>query len=102
MYAGLNWMTSRPDRLRDDLSRLGAEVVAERVFPDHHRYSPQEIAELDAGFPWVMTGKDAVKIPPDWASGRRLWILEEEVRREGALELLEWLGARLNRPPRPA
>jgi tetraacyldisaccharide 4'-kinase len=99
---GLLAAIARPDRLRQDLARLGAEVVAERVFPDHHRYAPQEIAQLDGGFPWVMTGKDAVKIPPDWASGRRLWVLEEEVRREGALELLEWLGARLNRPARIA
>ncbi len=86
---------ARPERLGDAVAALGARVQAVRRFPDHHAYAADEIRALDPALLWVTTGKDAVKIPPAWVSRARLLELEEEVAPSGALELLEWLQARL-------
>jgi tetraacyldisaccharide 4'-kinase len=57
---------------------MGAEVAAERLFPDHHRFAP---AELEAAFRAadaarcdvvVTTEKDAVRLPPAVAADPRL------------------------------
>jgi tetraacyldisaccharide 4'-kinase len=86
---------ARPERLRDSAAALGARVQAVRSFADHHAYSADEIRALDPALLWITTGKDAVKIPPAWVGGARLLALDEEVEPAGALELLEWLQARL-------
>jgi tetraacyldisaccharide 4'-kinase len=64
-FAGIG----RPEKLYDTLRELGAQVVATRDFPDHHRYQPEEImgmvehaAKRDAVL--VTTAKDAVRLPP--------------------------------------
>lgn len=46
--------------------RLGANVVESRLFPDHHRFTPAELADLRSasertGAPLVTTEKDEVK-----------------------------------------
>jgi tetraacyldisaccharide 4'-kinase len=58
-----------PAAFRKTLATLGAEVVAERVFPDHHAYSPADeaglrvwAASLPAGATVVTTQKDLVKL----------------------------------------
>ena len=38
---------ARPASLRRTLEALGATVVAERCFPDHHRYRERDLRELD-------------------------------------------------------
>jgi len=88
---------ARSDRLKQGLETLGAEVVEMRCFPDHHLYKREELAALDPGLRWVTTAKDAVKIPPAWAAGREISVLEEEVRPEEPHRLLEWIVRRLDR-----
>jgi tetraacyldisaccharide 4'-kinase len=52
------------------LRRLGADVAAERSFPDHHPYSPEDVRLLRElatrhGAELITTAKDAVKLPFD-------------------------------------
>ncbi|MCK7544196.1 tetraacyldisaccharide 4'-kinase [Marinobacter bryozoorum] len=61
-----------PGRFFDQLRHLGAEVVG-RAFPDHHRYTGQDIATGDER-PVLMTAKDAVKIRP--FAHERCWVLD--------------------------
>jgi tetraacyldisaccharide 4'-kinase len=79
---------ARPDSLRRTLATLGARIVAERVFPDHHRYRPSDLAGLEGEAKiWVTTEKDAVKIPAAWAGGAdvRVLAIRLEVEDGGAL-----------------
>jgi tetraacyldisaccharide 4'-kinase len=64
-FAGIG----RPDKFFASLRRAGAELVAARRFPDHHRFGAAEIAGLrrDAergGARLVTTAKDWVRLPP--------------------------------------
>ncbi len=53
----LNWLVGKrvisfaaianPQKLRDSLTRLGAEVCFHFSFPDHHSYSPNDIIEIE-------------------------------------------------------
>jgi tetraacyldisaccharide 4'-kinase len=58
-----------PDKFFATLTETGADLVARRAFPDHHRYTQAELdallAEADRldAVP-VTTAKDAVKLPP--------------------------------------
>jgi tetraacyldisaccharide 4'-kinase len=98
---GLLAAIARPDRLRGVLEEQGAEVVAMRVFADHHLYRRDEIEALAAKLTWVTTAKDAVKIPAAWVRARRILALDETVRAEDAPPLLEWVSRRLDAPRRP-
>lgn len=89
---------ARPQRLRQDLERLGARVSTLRVFPDHHLYSRQDLESLDSSVHWITTAKDAVKIPASWVAGARVDALEEEVESPDRVALLDWLTKRLGRP----
>jgi len=84
---------ARPDSFRRTLQDLGARVVVERRFRDHHDYAPRDCAGLgDASILWVTTEKDALKILPEWLDGARLWVLRIEVAidgEEGVLDRLE-------------
>ena len=87
---------ARPDSFRRTLERLGAEVVAERRFPDHHRYRPSDLRDLEREAPlWVTTEKDAVKILPAWVAGLDVRVLAIELAVEEPGRLLEWLDVRL-------
>lgn len=62
-FAGIG----RPEKFFETLRASGAEVVATKAFPDHHRYSDSEIADLRArataqGLTLVTTEKDAVRL----------------------------------------
>lgn len=92
---GLLAAIARPDRLARDLAELGAEICARRTFADHHAYSPADLRGLDPGLLWVTTAKDAVKIPPAWAGTAELVVLEEDVERDGALPLVDFVVSRL-------
>ena len=68
---------ARPGGFRRTLAALGAEVVLERAFRDHHRFTPAELAEAlgaaeaarcDA---IATTEKDAVRLPPEAAADPR-------------------------------
>jgi len=88
MLAGI----ARPASLRRSLEALGAEVVAERIFPDHHRYEPRDLVGLAAGAEaWVTTAKDAVKLAPEWGAGLDLRVLEIELEVVADGDFVDWL-----------
>lgn len=64
-FAGI----ARPAKFFAALAALGAEVAAAEAFPDHHRYTGDELSRLFAaaerlGALPVTTEKDAVRLPP--------------------------------------
>ena len=95
---GLLAAIARPDSLRRTLAALGAEVVAERTFRDHHRFRPRDLAGLAKQAPlWITTEKDAVKLLPSWTEGARVLALVIEFEVEQPEALLDWIEARLRR-----
>jgi tetraacyldisaccharide 4'-kinase len=90
---------ARPTSLRNTVEQLGAQVVTERNFRDHHRYGPRDVRYLYRNAPlWITTEKDAIRINPDWI-GRadvRVLSIKLEVEQEGLL--LDWLEASLRQP----
>ena len=65
-FAGIG----RPDKFFRTLAALGCRIEHAKSFPDHHRFSESEIADLmerakaTEAIP-VITAKDAVRLPPD-------------------------------------
>jgi len=77
---------ARPQRFTDDLRHAGIDIVDNRLFPDHHRFSRQEVASLLAmPLPAIVTGKDAVKLQPLWPADQPLWILRQRAEAESGL-----------------
>ncbi len=67
---------ARPAALRRSLESLGARVVAERHFPDHHRYRARDLRRLTRDAPlWITTEKDAVKIQRHWVGDADVRVL---------------------------
>jgi tetraacyldisaccharide 4'-kinase len=89
---------ARPAAFRRALENLGARVVAERSFGDHHLYRRSDLDSLDRKLRWITTAKDAVKIPPHWAEGLRIDVLEEEVQTPDRVAILDWIAAELEKP----
>lgn len=63
-FAGIG----RPQKFFETLRGLGAEIVAERAFPDHHPFRAGDLAKLSAlaaqvGAELITTEKDAVRLP---------------------------------------
>jgi tetraacyldisaccharide 4'-kinase len=62
---------ARPDNFIDTLRTGGARVVDSIAFPDHHRYTAENMRQLTeslrarAGDAFITTEKDAVKLTPD-------------------------------------
>jgi len=87
---------ARPTSLRNSVERLGAKVVTERNFRDHHRYGPRDMRYLYRNAPlWIATEEDAIRINPDWI-GRadvRVLSIKLECARDDAV--LDWLEASL-------
>jgi tetraacyldisaccharide 4'-kinase len=86
---------ARPGGFRRTLAAMGAEVAAERAFPDHHRFGAGDLAEALraaelAGCEVVATTeKDAVRLPPAFAGEPRLRVVRvdaEIVRGADALD----------------
>jgi tetraacyldisaccharide 4'-kinase len=93
---GLLAGVARPDSVRRTLAALGARVVAERIFPDHHRYQPGDLAGLGAQASlWVTTEKDAVKLVPGWARGADLRVLAQALEVDDGEALLDWVEGRM-------
>jgi tetraacyldisaccharide 4'-kinase len=83
---------ARPASFRHTVESLGAVVVAERAFADHHRYRPRDLRGLSAQAPlWVTTEKDAVKILPSWTEGIDLRVLALELDVAEADDLVDWI-----------
>ncbi len=93
-----------PKALRLTLANLGAEVVGERVFPDHHLYTESDLRELldaaarNGAERVVVTEKDMVKLAAfDGAQALSVLIVdlavpdpEGEALLEGLLDSLAW------------
>ncbi len=67
-FAGI----ARPEKFYATLRRIGAQVVATRDFPDHHRFRPREVAALveeavSRRAVLATTEKDRVRLPPRMA-----------------------------------
>jgi tetraacyldisaccharide 4'-kinase len=99
---------ARSGAFRRTVEALGAEVAAERAYPDHHRFTDAELDEAlraaDAAgcARVVMTEKDAVRLPAARAGDARLCavrIVAEIVEGEGNLD--EVIGLALNPSPNP-
>jgi tetraacyldisaccharide 4'-kinase len=78
-FAGIG----RPEKFFASLRALGAHLVAERGFPDHHRYRDTELSSLrraaaSAGARLVTTRKDWVRLPPAARAG--IDVLDVELR----------------------
>jgi tetraacyldisaccharide 4'-kinase len=77
---------ARPLAFRRTVEALGATVVAEHRFADHHRFRTRELREVLAGAAdgagdWIVTTeKDAVRLGPDVADHPALRVLRIEAR----------------------
>jgi tetraacyldisaccharide 4'-kinase len=92
LLAGL----ARPDGFRRTLEELGARIEIERVFGDHHRYRPRDVADLARhATVWVTTEKDAVKIPRAWVGQADVRVLGIELEVDEPERLLDWCESRL-------
>ena len=73
-----------PEQFEQMLATLGARVTPCR-FPDHHVYTPEELAALAAHLPpgacVVTTAKDALRLPADLPFP--LWVVEVEMAEVG-------------------
>jgi tetraacyldisaccharide 4'-kinase len=84
-----------PAGFRHTLEVCGCRVAAFREFPDHHRYTPADVASLDD---WsrsldvsavVCSMKDLVKLSVDQLGGRPLWAVAIEMEFLAGQDLLE-------------
>lgn len=78
-----------PDAFRLTVERMGARVVRERRFRDHHRYAPRDVRELaEPGLPVVVTEKDATKLAPLWTPPTPLLVVRIAFRAlDGAADI---------------
>ena len=89
---GLLSGVARPAGFRRTAEALGAKVVAERHFPDHHRYRPRDLQGLSKLAPlWLTTEKDALKILPQWCGSADLEVLRIGLEVEDPAVLVDWL-----------
>jgi tetraacyldisaccharide 4'-kinase len=96
MRVGVLAGIARPASLRRTLESLGAIVVRDRLFRDHHFYQASDCVGLDDSLDlWVTTEKDALKILPTWVEGVPFFVLRIEAEFEDESEVLECLEARL-------
>lgn len=102
LFCGLG----NPGAFRATVEKLGARVLDVRWFPDHHRYTQNDIAEVSR---WVAasgaelaltTQKDSVKLPVETLGGRPLLALRiGMVFERGEQEFLHALDAAVRRGP---
>ncbi len=99
---------ARPESFRETLRGLGVELRAERIFPDHHRYTARDLRDLvTPPRCWLVTEKDAVKLDPIVAvdpmsegEAVEFWALTIELRFEAEAEFAAWLDGALRRAAR--
>jgi tetraacyldisaccharide 4'-kinase len=93
---GLLAGVARPASVRRTLESLGARVVAQRLFRDHHRFTAADLRDLAGQAPrWITTEKDAVKLVPAWCGDARVEVLAIQLVVDAPDALLDWLEARL-------
>ena len=87
---------ARPTSLRNTVEQLGAKVVTERNFRDHHRYGRRDMRYLYRNAPqWITTERDAIKINPDWIGRADVRVLSIKLECAPEGPLLDWLEASL-------
>jgi tetraacyldisaccharide 4'-kinase len=93
-----------PNLFFEQLTEIGATVVA-HPFPDHHRYSIEDIKRVLATIGArdaliVCTLKDAVKLGPIWpASALPLWYVLQALKVESGEETLAEMLSRITQEP---
>jgi len=96
LKVGLLSGIARPDAFRATAEKLGAVVLAERIFPDHHRYTERDLFGLARDAPvWITTEKDAAKVLPSWIRGAETLVLTLDLEVELQQPFLDWLESRL-------
>ena len=96
LKVGLLSGIARPDAFRATAERLGAVVVAERHFADHHRYTERDLFGLARSAPvWITTEKDAAKILPSWIPDAEAFVLILDLEVDSQRPFLDWLESRL-------
>ena len=93
-FAGIG----RPQKFYDTLLALGADLIATRDFPDHHKYKEEELLELidfakNTNSDLYTTTKDYVKIPYHLRSEFK--VLEIGVKWQEEAKLFEFICSRL-------
>jgi tetraacyldisaccharide 4'-kinase len=100
LEVGLLSGIAQPDSFRRTVESLGARVIHERRFPDHHRYLEGDLRSLEEEAPtWLTTEKDAVKILPSWLGGADLRVVSIEIVVKDGDRLCDWLEDRLREQP---
>lgn len=93
---GLISGVARPRGFRRTVEALGARIVAERSFPDHHPYRPRDLVGLGSECAqWLTTEKDAVKILPSWGGSERIHVVRTALEFEDDPVFFKWLEERL-------
>jgi tetraacyldisaccharide 4'-kinase len=85
---------ARPERFRATAQSLGARVVEQALFPDHHAFAAGELSSIEArarakGAQVLTTEKDAVRLPPGfpaWVVAIDLEITEGEAALASTVE----------------
>jgi tetraacyldisaccharide 4'-kinase len=91
---------ARPTSLRSIVEQLGAMVVTERNFRDHHRYGPRDVRYLYRNAPlWITTEKDAIRINPDWIGRADVRVLSIKMEVAQGELLLDRIGEALDAHP---
>jgi len=83
-----------PLKFFNSLRGIGAEVVKQKAFPDHHFYTDEDIADLesiakDEALVMVTTQKDAVKLAPEF--GEKVVVLPVKLAFEDEKEFVEFV-----------
>lgn len=85
-----------PEAFRRTLLDLGADVIAFRVYPDHHAYTREDVedlrrwsGDLPADAVVVTTQKDLVKLRLSQLGDRPLWCLRIRLHVESGQDVLE-------------
>ncbi len=90
---------ARPQAVWFQLEASGVKIDSRKAFPDHHRYSQQDIEEivrLARGGPVVATLKDAVKLSPALGERVELLVPIQEVVWESGMDDVTDLLARID------
>jgi len=102
MTVGMLSGLANPTSLRRSIEQLGATVIADRRFADHHWYRKRDLRKLrDEADVWVTSEKDALKLRPDWTRGVDIRVVASAVTAERADDFVHWLEKALGqRAPR--
>lgn len=90
---------ANPESVWAQLEDAGVSVERRLAFPDHHRYSPGELALIKracSGAPLVTTLKDAVKLGPALGGAVAIYVLLQRVVWEAGEEEVEGLIAKVS------